>query len=584
MTEQSKQTFENEPLPDVEAVLEPTADPVVEQPLNLNVDPEPGELDELLINQQGDAAPVAEPVTRKPVRAYTPAIYHPDVVLTEDRDLTRNPNLRDPGVLLAPSTAEDINNILASIDGGKLQRTPEIQEWLATLDEATMNSIPSNVLMRAQTREGSRWAQQLHGEKHFIKPAWKSVSKDMIQSTMSGNVAVDLFIQGAQMGRTVRWPLYRSGIWINIRPASLTYLAEIDRSLSFDRAQIGMDTAGLFNSNDSLVFDDKLVDAALRLVTYCNVEVSSIMDLRGLIVRSDIPSLIAAMAAATFADGAGASITCTDYECRSSDTFDMDLRRMSWVDTSRFSPEQVALMDEPNTVHTVEQVKAYQAGFLRDEEGKYVFKGRTFNFHVGTAGEYFDLGHQWIAQIGRALSEALGEAEIDNGKRARIVQSILTAETLCRYAHYIKSITVPSKDSDKNDVLVTINDPDTIRSILKMLISDDDGADGLFAAVDDYIAQTEVVIFGYLNYACSKCGKYHLDDRGEARLIIPFKVGTAFFTQLQHRLALSGIPSMTDLETSGIRAFLQTVLAHEYRMLLTQQPQMASLMEQSVSE
>ena len=578
MSETPDNKFESEPLPEVAEVLEQPTPLEPEVPVNLNALPEGDEFDELRINH--DAAPAPES-KRKPVRAYEPTIYHPNVVLSNDRDLTRNPHLKDPGVMLAPSTPADINNIIAAIDGDTVKQDSSFRDWLASLDEATLNSMPSDLLMRAQTREGSQWAQSLNGKNFFIKPAWKSVARDAIQSTMSGNTAVDLFIQGANMGRTVRWPLYRTGIWINIRPASLTYLAEIDRSLSFDRAQIGLDTAGLFNSNDSLIFDDKLVDAALRLVTYCNVQVNSVMDLRDIIAKADIPSLIAAMAAATFADGAGASVTCTDHGCRNSDMFDMDLRRMSWVDTTRFSPEQIALMDEPNTIHTLEQVREYQAGFARDEEGKYEFKGRTFNFHNGSAGEYFELGHQWIAQINRALSEALGEAEIDNGKRARVVQSILTAETLCRYAHYIKSITVPSKDADKNDIIVTIDDPATIRDILKMLISDEDGADGLFAAIEDYIVQTEITIFGYLNYACSKCGKYHLDDRGEARLIIPFKVGTAFFTLLQHKLMTQGIAPLTDLETSGIRAFLQAVLAHEFRQLSIQQSLMGSSMEQN---
>lgn len=582
MSETPDNKFESEPLPEVAEVLEQPATPVPdaapEAPVNLNVLPEGDEFDELRINRD---EPVAPETKRKPVRAYEPTIYHPNVVMSDDRDLKRNPHLKDPGVMLAPSTPADINNIIAAIDGDTVKQDSSFRDWLAALDEATLNSMSSDLLMRAQTREGSQWAQSLNGKNFFIKPAWKSVARDAIQSSMSGNTAVDLFIQGANMGRTVRWPLYRTGIWINIRPASLTYLAEIDRSLSFDRAQIGLDTAGLFNSNDSLIFDDKLVDAALRLVTYCNVQVNSVMDLRDIIAKADIPSLIAAMAAATFADGAGASVTCTDHGCRNSDMFDMDLRRMSWVDTTRFSPEQIALMDEPNTIHTLEQVREYQAGFARDEEGKYEFKGRTFNFHNGSAGEYFELGHQWIAQINRALSEALGEAEIDNGKRARVVQSILTAETLCRYAHYIKSITVPSKDVDSNDIIVTIDDPATIRDILKMLISDEDGADGLFAAIEDYIVQTEITIFGYLNYACTKCGKYHLDDRGEARLIIPFKVGTAFFTLLQHKLMTQGIAPLTDLETSGIRAFLQAVLAHEFRQLSIQQSLMGSSTEQN---
>lgn len=587
--------FESEPLPKDDdilqaAALQPAPAGEVVQPVgDLPEQPaagaataataeEPVEDDELLVNRNGAAAAPRQ-TRRAPVRPYTPLIFHPNVEV-KDQPLKRAEHAADDGLLMAPSTPDDITNILAGIDGETLGTGNDVHEWLGRLDESTLVSIPGDTVMRVQMREGSMWAQELQGAKYFIKPAYKKTAPSDVKSEMSGNTAVDMFIANTGMGRPVRWPLYRSGIWINIRPASLTYLAEIDRSLSFERAQLGMDTAGLLNSNDGLIFDEKLVDAALRLVTRCSVNVTSTMDLRDLIVKSDIPSLIAAMAAATYADGAVGSIPCTTVECKHVDTFDMDVRRMSWVDQARFSKEQVNFMDDPDAIHTIEEVRKYQEGFLRDEEGNFVYKGRIFDFHVGSAQQYFTLGHQWFAQINRALNEALGEAEIENGRRARITQSILTAETLCRYAHYIKSIRIPGKDENQNDVMSTITDADTIRDILKMLLSDDDGADGLLAAIDNYMVQTEVVIIGYPNVKCSKCNTYHLDDRGEARLIIPYKVGSAFFIQLQRKLLSSAIPPMTDLETSGIRAFAAAVSDQESRNLLMQLQQQGQLQQQ----
>lgn len=519
------------------------------------------------------AEPAPAPVDRKkkrgPVRAYVPVVLHPTVQATDTELRLRTDRDSDSGILLAPSTPDDISNILAAIDGNELETTVETREWLQQLDESTMISPQSDIILRATVRPGSVWAQQLTGKHIYVKPAYKRVDASLVKPEVTGNNAVDMFIAGTGMGRTVRWPLYRTGIWINIRPASLTYLAEIDRSLSFDRAQLGMDTSGLVNSNDDMIFEEKLFDAALRLITWTNVEVSSAMDLRDIIVRSDIQSLIAAMSAATYADGATGSIPCTEHNCRQLDTFEMDIRRMSWVDQSRFSQQQIDFMDDIDTVHTREQVREYQNTFLKSEEGSHNYKGRIFDFHVGTAGQYFQNAHAWFAQINRALNEALGEEDIDNGKRARVTQSILTAETLCRYLHYIKSIRIPGKDDQQNDVISTISDQATIRDILRMLISDDDGADALLAAIDDYIVQTEVVVIGYRNVKCSACGTYHLDDRGEARLIIPFKVGTAFFTQLQLRLLRTGVTPLTDLTMSGIRAFARMVSDSELESLST---------------
>lgn len=507
-----------------------------------------------------EAAPAEK--KRGPVRAYVPVVMHPNVVPT-DEELKPTTRTSDEGILLAASTPADIGNILAAINGDDLEVSAKTREWLATLDESTMLSHSSELFLKATVREGSVWSQQLQGKQIYIKPAYKRVSPSAVKPEVSGNNAVDMFIAGTGMGRTVRWPLYRTGIWVNVRPASLTYLAEIDRSLSFDRAQLGMDTSGLVNSNDDMVFDEKLFDAALRLITWTNVQVSSVMDLRDIIVRSDIQSLIAALAAATFADGATGSIACTEHKCRQIDTFEMDVRRMSWVDQSRFNQSQIDFMDDIETVHTLEEVRKYQEGFLIAEEGRYEYKGRIFDFHVGSAGQYFQNTHAWFAQINRALNESMGEAEIENGRRARITQSILTTETLCRYLHYIKAIRIPGKDDQSQDVISTINDQGTIRDVLRMLINDDDGADGLLAAIDDYIIQTEVVVIGYRNVKCSACGTYHLDDRGAARLIIPFKVGSAFFTLLQLKLLRTGVTPLTDLTMSGIRHFAQLVLESE---------------------
>jgi len=101
----------------------------------------------------------------------------------------------------------------------------------------------------------------------------------------------------------------------------------------------------------------------------------------------------------------------------------------------------------------------------------------------------------------------------------------------------------------------------------------------LIKSIQDYIAQIEVVVHGYRNMRCAKCGNYHLDDQGEARIVIPIKVGATFFTLLQQRLMLSGIQPITDLETSGMHASVQQVLENESRRLsiLAQQAQQSML-------
>lgn len=517
---------------------------------------------------------------RKPVRAYQPTILKQNTFVETPKDLVPTDKLRDVILNLAQTTPEDLKNVLDSLDPDEMEGGPELYEWLMKLNDGTVNQQDGDVHLRALGREGSAWRQRLQGQRHFIAPAYKKLDLEHISPNMSGADAVDLFLQGTGIGRSVRWPLYRTGIWINIRPASLTYLSEIDRSLSFERAQLGMDTSGLINSNDSLIFDEKLTDAALRLITWTNVDVASPMDLKSLIVTQDIPSLIMAMAAATFADGFSTNITCTDNKCRNDNAFDSDLRRMSWVDSARFSQKQLEFMDQVDgEKHTIAQVREYQAEFDKYEEGHFEYKGRVFEFGVGSIDYVFALGHSWINQINLAMNEAIQDQDADPVRRARILQSILTSEMLCRYGHYIKAIRIPKTDGEGNEVMVRIEDRGSITNILRHLMSDDDGATGLIKSIQDYIAQIEVVVHGYRNMRCAKCGNYHLDDQGEARIVIPIKVGATFFTLLQQRLMLSGIQPITDLETSGMHASVQQVLENESRRLsiLAQQAQQSML-------
>ena len=81
MSEIPENKFETEPLPEVADVLEQpagTEPTTVEQPVDLNANPESEDFDELRINNDQAPAPVAE--KRKPVRPYEPEIYHPNVV------------------------------------------------------------------------------------------------------------------------------------------------------------------------------------------------------------------------------------------------------------------------------------------------------------------------------------------------------------------------------------------------------------------------------------------------------------------------------------------------------------------------
>jgi hypothetical protein len=336
------------------------------------------------------------------------------------------------------------------------------------------------------------------------------------------------------------------------------YLAEIDRALAFARPQLGMDTSGMLNSNEALLFEEILVDAALKLVTSSSYPIaSSPLELKEIISSHDKDQLIWGMALAAYPEGSDVAIPCTDPNCRHIDRVTASLLRMAWVDEGRLSTSQVAHMDRAGTKSvTDEELEKYQGEFLKYEQGYYEYKGRRMNYYVSTLAEYFANGRQWINSINRALVESMGEDETDDNRRATLITSMVNAEQLCRYGHYIRNIEIPTGDDDEPDV---INGEDEIRDILKLLAAEPDTVNDILLSVDKYINNSVVSLIGYVNVPCSVCGKLHLNRGGEARLILPFNAALGFFTLAQHKMALAGIPTLTNLSTLGIRNFVQQV-------------------------
>lgn len=455
-------------------------------------------------------------------------------------------------------------------------------EWWLAMAQSMDLIFPGAGLMKAVTRDGAEWLQKIptlrdKGVEMRPREVRFDGKKQLGDSrVVRGHKAVEAFVSNTGIGRTVQIPLWRTGIWVTMRASTLSYLAEIDRALAFARPQLGMDTAGMLNSNEALIFEEVLVDAALRLVTNSTYPFAqSPLELRDVISSHDRDQLIWGMALAAWPDGTDVAIPCTDMECSNVDRVTANLLRMCFVDRASLTLDQLRLMDRATSVKvTDEELDKYQSTFLERERKFYEYNRRKLNFHIPSLSQYFANGRQWINSINIAITEAMGEAVNDDNKRAALIDSMVSSEQLCRYGHYIHSISIPttrSDDDEDEDSSLLVESPDDIRNILKMISAEPEAVNGLLLAIDDYIQSSTISVIGYPNVPCSKCGKLHL-TRGEARVIIPFPAATGFFILAQHKMRLSSITVMTDLSTLGIRNFVRQVSANA-QMISSAQPQ-----------
>lgn len=545
-------TFEVEPLPTAEEVLNTSPSETGD-----TTAPEPDEDDE--VEEVSSASEDEE----SRARFYD----NKTVELTKEifSDASKKANF-NPALALLRTTLDDWE----ARNGGNVgeidpENADQIEWWL-TMSSALNTLFPGKGLIEAVTRPDSKWRQFIMGQTTEVRPRETLFPRAKAGSggKIGGNEAVELFLSGTKIGRPIQVPLWRSGIWVTIRPPSVGYLAEIDRALAFERPQLGLDTQGMLNSNEALIFEEILVDAALRLVTSSTYPIAqSPLELKEVISFKDIPDLIWGMAQAAFPEGVDIAIPCTSETCRAIDRVNANLIRMSVVDESFLTREQISFMDQKGTrMTTPEEVEQYQQVFLSREEEYFDYNGRKFNFYAPTIAQYFSSGRKWINSINRALAEAMGEAVDDDSKRARLIESMVTSEQLCHYAHYVRDIRIPHEDREGTMHIRVIDDDDTIRNILKMISADPAVANEFIMAVDKYINNTTISIIGYPNIPCTKCGKLHLNKEGEARLIIPFNASLGFFTLAQHKMQIAEIPLSTNLSMLGIRSFVQQVSAN----------------------
>ncbi|WBF04847.1 hypothetical protein [Erwinia phage vB_Ea277G] len=440
--------------------------------------------------------------------------------------------------------------------------------WFLAMRDAIDSSLSGKGLTEAVVRDQAHWVNEIAtGKKgrelRLRKTLFKRPEGQKNGQALVGSRATEAFVTGTGIGHPVQVPLWRTGIWVTMRTPSIGYLAEIDRALAFARPELGMDTSGMLNSNEALLFEEILVDAALRLVTSTSYPIaSSPLELKEVISAHDKDQLIWGMAVAAWPDGTDIAIPCTDGECRHTDRVFASLLRMSWVDEGRLTTAQRTHMDRAGTGRvTDEDLEKYQADFLTHENEYFEYKSRRFNFFVSTLAEYFANGRQWINSVNRALVEAMGEdLEGNDQKRAALINSLISSEQLCRYGHYIRNIEIPNpEDEDSPD---TIDGEDEIRDILKLLSAEPATVNELLRAVDNYIQNSMVSLIASINVPCSACGKLHLNRGGEARLILPFNAALGFFTLAQRKMVHAGIQPLTDLSTLGIRNFVQQVSAN----------------------
>lgn len=470
------------------------------------------------------------------------------------------------------STAEQFSKCITEIEKlfeAGIRPDNQFLLWYSSVISA-MRLIENgpNVKLEAAAAEGGDWRP------YIVHKAPEAKKAKRIQianpnpyanipggSQLSGTAATELFCSRNNLGRKTEVPLWNSGLFVRMAPATISYDVEIDRAIALSRSYMGLRCFGLINSTDDLVFREVLVDAALKLVVESNMPwEQSPLELKEYIHSiEDSDALIWGMANAVYPEGFDISVPCTNPNCRHVEILHTAVSRMMAVDYSKFTEAQLDHMARGIAKKvTEEDLVKYRAEFAKTEHkfNTFNYNGQLFTFHNASIEDFFTIGRSWFEATSRAVVESMTIApSITENDRTRAINQMMDVEDVCRYAHYIKEIAIPVVEDleeleEGQDGYAYIRDPDSIRGILKTMVSDPDGVNKLIMSIMDYIRKTTRVIIGVENDKCSKCGSFRTAN-DTTPIIYPVRVPVAFFILLQRRIQRSGNEVLTDLQTLG---------------------------------
>lgn len=463
-----------------------------------------------------------------------------------------------------PTTQED----LAAFRSVAESVTDEDINWLIAIQAATNNAYPGAGLITAAIRKGSQWKSILENTEpnnHTPLCDYRTAYKIFDQPGMkvSGQEAIEMFTAGTNLGRPVTVPLWKSGFWVKLRAPSAAYLADIDRALAFSREEVGLETFGSIGANDRLIFDEILIDAALKLVTETNVPIaSSPLELKEYISYFDIDTLIWGMAQAAFPDGVEIAIPCPS--CKGVSHVKANLLRMRFVDESRLTAKQIRLMSK-GISHKVTptELKEYRDEFAILDTQTWEWNKRVFTFRSPTIEEYLTSGREYITSVARTLTEVLREDLNDDYRRGQAMKSVLNTEEACRFTHFVSEIKIPnSNPKGSADNYGVISNPKDILQVMRTVSGDFESSNELLVAINEYINDAVVSLIGFPNVPCPSCKKYYLSKSGAETIIVPFNAAVGFFTLAQHKIAEAGSEPLTNLTMLGLTGLLSRVSAN----------------------
>lgn len=298
--------------------------------------------------------------------------------------------------------------------------------------------------------------------------------------------------------------LHNSGFWIKIVPLSPSNMDAWMQEVDFNYKQIGRLIGGHFYLGLGVYLKDKLADLLRITVTDSNLQNwkdgSTLVDSISL---QDYETICWAYATAMHRDGIQISTVCTNPECQTTNKQQyVDLARCSFINPAVYSKEAITFMLEgsaPGVVRTKEAIQNYRTKLLKNVRLINFNKTDQLELRDPSLGHYIRTGMKVMGELIAAVNGGGGDKKpsIDDDKARRETANRLSTMLSPWVSRVI------CKDEAGN-VQAIIEDQQAISDLLETVISDQDD---FVAQIEQFITESKVSFYGFVNAKCPKCGK-----------------------------------------------------------------------------
>lgn len=330
-------------------------------------------------------------------------------------------------------------------------------------------------------------------------------------------------------GAPVTMWLPATGIYIESEAPHESDICDYDMMQTMETSKVGMSSYGLLLSASSGLYIKHMFNFALRFVTSATVETGENdmhQTLAVIIDERDYWLVVVNCLIAKFPGGIPWQLACSDHTCNHEETTKLNLARSIRYGNGILTPvqQEMARRQRNGAMMTLQEISEYQKGHVDTPESTFKDEDLTVKFRHVPVAEFIDTAEEWVADINRAATEALGQYPTEN-ERDKHIRVNAEARRLLRYAHMVESISA----FDENNKPVVERDTIKIREALTNLSSDRRYVLAFEEAIERFNESTRLAVFGYMSRACPTCGHVGGEEGGTYRGIVPISPDRLFF-------------------------------------------------------